>query len=649
MRLYVDGGILLKLALQKSRMISLLAVAAFGVVIFGDGQFAQAQEVVPGEYIIKFKGSVGASVARNKVQNKAQFKSAVPALGMYHIKQKPGFQGEIELEALKSDPDIEFIEPNYVLRKAQQESGQHFEKMSYEQVLEDIQMKRQAAGVEAMSSGTYTQTLANVQVEQAWAASSAYSVSNRPIVAIIDTGLDFNHRVFTQSGALWVNSGEIPGNGIDDDYNGFVDDISGWNFINNTANFFDDEDHGTHVAGIVLGATQDIFQTTMSSAKIRLMPLKFLDANGSGSTAHAISAMYYAVNNGAKVINNSWGGSAYSIALHDAMTYAYNNGVLVVSAAGNSARNNDVYGMYPANYDVPSNLAIAATTDYDYLASFSNFGANKVHIGAPGVYVVSTFPGGTTNNQYGYMSGTSMATPFVAGMAALSFREAPLLTGYQMKNIIYSKALSVSQLSGKVKSSARIDALATIQEAKLQFSTSASQPVYTAVYQAEPTRTIASTETSGKSGGAGCGLVKAISDTSNDHWNNPTKIGVLTFLILIPLLAWFLLAHLVPESRRRYDRYKLESVVSLKVGDREIQGRMKTISLGGMSFSAEDILDRGGVVKINIQSPDGKEVFEAEGQIVWSDENKSYGVKFVGAQESLLQSIRNWCIGALKV
>jgi subtilisin family serine protease len=606
-----------------------------------------AQEVIPGEFLVKFKGAVGSAVARNKVNQKAQFKSAVPALGLFHIKQKSGLDGEIDLESLKSDPDVEYMEPNYVLRKVQQDPGQHFEKLSYEQVMEDIQVKRQAAGLEALASasGTYTQTLANVQVEQAWAASAPYASGNRPIVAVIDTGLDSNHRVFSQSGALWINPGEIPGNGVDDDFNGFVDDVKGWNFISNTSNFFDDEDHGTHVAGIVLGATQDIFQTTMASAKIRLMPLKFLDANGSGSSANAILAMYYAVNNGAKVINNSWGGTSYSIALHDAMTYAYNNGVLVVSAAGNSAKNNDLYGMYPANYDVPSNLSVAATTDYDYIASFSNYGTNKVHLGSPGVYVVSTLPSGSTNSLYGYMSGTSMAAPFVSGLAALAFREAPLLTGYQMKNILLSKSLAISQLSGKVKNSSRVNALAAVQEAKVQASTSASQPVYSAVYEAEPSRSPASASSPAQLGGAGCGLVRSVGSLSQEPKGLPKQFGVLTFLLVVPVLLWLFFAHFGAEPRRRYERYKLESVVSLKVGDREIQGRMQTISLGGMSFCAQDILEKGGRIQINIQSPDGKEMFQTEGQIVWSVENKSYGVKFINAQESLLQQIRSWCMG----
>jgi hypothetical protein len=302
--------------------------------------------------------------------------------------------------------------------------------------------------------------------------------------------------------------------------------------------------------------------------------------------------------------------------------------------------------MYPANYDVPSNLAVAASTDYDYLASFSNYGANKVHLAAPGVYVVSTYPGGN-HNQFGYMSGTSMATPFVAGLAAMAYREAPNLTGYQMKSLLLSRVTTTAQLNGKVKTSGRVDAQTAMQEAIAQSGTSASQPVYTAVYSQEPSRSVASS--GGASGGGGCGMVKALVDQGAESMNDPWKITLFFSLLMIPILVWFVMMHFTPINQRRFDRYKLESQLSLKVGDREIQGTMKTISLGGLSFSADDILERGGVVKIQLQAPDGQSVYEVEGQIVWSDNTQKYGIKFVEAEEGLLQSIKRWSKNAVKV
>ena len=130
-----------------------------------------------------------------------------------------------------------------------------------------------------------------------------------PVVAVIDTGLDYNHEVFVDANAVWRNTDEIASNGIDDDGNGYIDDIRGWNFVANNNNPMDDEDHGTHVSGIVLGISQNIFATTLAAAKIKIMPLKFLDSSGSGATSDAVEAIYYAIANGATVINASWGGA----------------------------------------------------------------------------------------------------------------------------------------------------------------------------------------------------------------------------------------------------------------------------------------------------------------------------------------------------
>ena len=600
----------------------------------------QTNQAVPGEYLIKFRSSASISAVQGKIQAKGQLKSGMPGIGLYHANFKVGGNEVQAVADLQSDPDVEYIEPNYLFKTTQISAGPAFEKMDREQILEDLEVRRQAEssaenGIQS-GAGSYTQTNAQVHATESWNMSSNYNANNRPIVAVIDTGVDKNHSVFVNTNAIWVNTGEIPNDGVDNDNNGYVDDINGWNFVANSKNFADDNDHGTHVAGIVLGATQDIFASPLQPAKIRIMPLKFLDSTGSGATSSAISAIYYAVNNGAKVINNSWGGGNYSRALHDAITYAYSRQVLVVSAAGNSSRNNDVSPMYPANYDVPSNISVGASTDFDYLASFSNYGANSVNVAAPGVYVVSTYPG----NYFGYMSGTSMATPYISGLAAMAFREAQNLTGYQMKNILLSQSLAVNQLNGKIKDSKRVEGRDTVVYSKSQSATVPAQPDYTPVYSAEvSSRSPASNEIGAK--GAGCGTVaKMVMDRHN--LRDPMKMSVFFGLLMIPVLVWFALSSRSPANRRRFDRYKLESEIKFKVGDRELRGTMKTISLGGMSFDAEEILEKGGVLKVQIKSPSGNEVYEVEGQIVWSTETNAYGVQFKEAEESLLRSIQQW-------
>jgi subtilisin family serine protease len=401
------------------RMHSLLVIT-----ILMSMSFAQAQNAVPGEYLVKFKMTAAApGLASQKISGKMALKASFPAMGLYHVSLKQDATAQAGYEALKNDPEVEFIEPNYLLYK-EEIDGNLVKAESLDSLI--------AAGSVSASAATYSQSSAPTQVAESWGHVSSLSASGKIIVAVIDTGLYKSHRVFLPvanggTGALWVNNNEIPGNGIDDDHNGYVDDINGWNFVNNTANYNDDDSngHGTHVAGIVVGAGLNIFATTLDESKIEVMPLKFLAANGSGSTADAIKAIYYAVYNGARVINNSWGGSSYSRSLHDALTYAYNYHVFIASAAGNYNSDNDQTPMYPANYDVPSNMSVASTSSYDVRSAFSNYGVSKVHIGSPGEWIRSSVPGGASN--YAYMSGTSMATPFVSGMAALALRESPAL------------------------------------------------------------------------------------------------------------------------------------------------------------------------------------------------------------------------------
>jgi subtilisin family serine protease len=604
-------------------------------------------EAVPGEYIVKFKEVSAPAGVLNKMQGKLQLKGAFPRVNMFHISLKGGAQDLPSLEELANDPEVEYVEPNYIFKKAQsfQEEGLGAPAQVY------AAGEAEAQEQYSTSSSAYSQSGAQTKVAEAWGIQST-STTYRPIVAIIDTGLDKDHPVFVNSNAVWVNTREVPNNGVDDDYNGYIDDYNGWNFITNTPNFADDDGHGTHVAGIIVGTSLNILASPITeTAKMQVMPLKFLDANGSGTTSNAIRAIYYAVNNGARIINNSWGGGSYSRSLHEAMSYAYTNRVFIGSAAGNNGKNNDSVAMYPANYDIPSNLAVAATSDYDYMASFSNYGSRSVHLASPGVLILSTLP----NNRTGTMSGTSMATPFVSGMAALAMREAPFLTGYQIKDIILAKATNLSSLLGKVSSAARIDSYRLIAEAKIQSSVQASQPNYNPSLQGE-SRSAASSEASPN---AGCGLVstallKGPGTPGAGAWNYG---GVMAGLFLLPVIVWAVLRQRAlekskaadPAGRRKYDRFKMDTDVRVMVGDRELAGSLKTISLGGASFCADEALEKGGIITMKISSPDGKDLIEVQGQVVWNEANQAYGVQFSGAQQSTLTMIQKWTTGLMKV
>jgi subtilisin family serine protease len=323
--------------------------------IFAVGFTASAQSYVPGEVIVKLKADAGSpdsyAFMGKAVSDKAMnLKESWGKMNMYHFALRKGQSVEAAVQELKADPNVLYAEPNYIFSKSV-ETGLH-ETFSAQQI--------QEGSVSAQSG--YMATGANIGVQSVWSSSSGLP-AQKPVVAIIDTGLDTNHYVIQDSSALWTNPGEIAGNSIDDDGNGYVDDVHGWNFVDNSPTMYDDDGHGTHVAGIILSVDQNIYTTPLREARIRVMPLKFLNGNGTGTTSNAIRAIYYAVNNGAKVLNNSWGGTSYSSALHEAVAYTYSKGALFVAAAGNAGANNDSVPMYPANYDVPNVVSIAATTD----------------------------------------------------------------------------------------------------------------------------------------------------------------------------------------------------------------------------------------------------------------------------------------------
>lgn len=619
-----------------------------GVLISGfswsNFALAQMSTVVPGEYIVKMKSQSGVSSqrARAKLSARASMKASFPAMGMYHVSLNSAADPSANLDDLKNDPDVEYIEPNYKYEKfdvaSSSGSGSGY-------TLQTLLTYNWVSS----STNNYSQfsqaTVNSTQVVAAWSYSATLAQNpGKVIVAVIDSGLDSTHPVFKPfasggTGALWVNEAEVSGQaGVDDDGNGYVDDKNGWNFISNTPNFADDNSHGTHVAGIVVGAGLNIFATPLDESKILVMPLKFLAADGSGSTANAIKAINYAVNNGAQIINNSWGGGNYSQALADAMGYAYEHQVLVVSAAGNYNSNNDSIAMYPANYSMPSNLAVASTTG-NSLSSFSNYGATTVAVGSPGEDILSTVPGGT----YNYMSGTSMATPFVAGIAALALRENPTLTGYQIKEKVMATVDSLGSLNGKVSTSGRVDSSNLIQNVQSTLSLSSYQPDYKA------SRAPAS-EAAG--GAAGCGLVKsALHNGPGSGGSNPMA-GVVAGLLMLPMLVWFVLRQRAaandPKNQRRHERFKMSSQISVKVGDRELVGSMNSISQGGLSFNTDQALEKGGVVTMRIQSPDGHEVIEVQGQVVWSEANQSYGVQFANARQGTLAMIQQWTADLVK-
>ncbi|MDX2035318.1 MAG: S8 family serine peptidase [Isosphaeraceae bacterium] len=296
------------------------------------------------------------------------------------------------------------------------------------------------------------------------AAPAAWDIqtgNGRTVVAVIDTGVDYTHPDLAAN--IWRNSDEVAGNGIDDDGNGFIDDLRGWDFVTNDNDPMDDNGHGTHVAGTIGAVGNNGVGVAGVAWTTTIMPLKFLDASGSGSLSAAVRAIDYAVQNGARVSNNSWGSSGTSSTLGSAIQRAQTAGHIFVAAAGNSNQDNDVSASYPANYSrtYDNVVAVAAVDSNDNRAGFSSYGDQSVSLAAPGVSTLSTWPG----NRYASLSGTSMATPHVAGAIALLWDQNPSLTYQEVIAKLESSVDVLPQLTGLVKTNGRLNVARMLQNA----------------------------------------------------------------------------------------------------------------------------------------------------------------------------------------
>lgn len=257
------------------------------------------------------------------------------------------------------------------------------------------------------------------------------------VIAGIDTGVDRSHPDLAEN--MWINEGEIPGNGVDDDSNGYVDDVHGWNFVSNSNNPMDDHGHGTHTVGTIAAAGDNGEGVTGVVWSAKIMALKFLSASGSGTLSGGINAIKYAADNGAKISNNSWGGGGWQRSLADVVDYAHSKGMVTVASAGNS--NRDALDFTPAN--APSAVTVAAMDPNDSKAGFSNWGA-KLDVTAPGVDILSLKSAvspmcnadRTVGGKYCRVSGTSMSGPHIAGLAALLWSYRPDLTNEEVRQIL---------------------------------------------------------------------------------------------------------------------------------------------------------------------------------------------------------------------
>lgn len=320
------------------------------------------------------------------------------------------------------------------------------------QAIEDPQYQRQWSLENTGQNGGVPD--ADINAEMTWAIETG---KKDVVVAVIDTGVDYTHPDLIDS--MWHNNAEIPGNNKDDDQNGYVDDVYGINVIAGNGNPMDDNKHGTHVAGTI-GAAGNKIGVRGVALGIQIAACKFLSASGSGSVSDAVKCLEYfaKLKSRAKdpvnivASNNSWGGGAFSQAMLDAIKAHEKLGILFIAAAGNSSENNDVVERFPCNYRVPNVVSVAATDNRDQLAVFSSYGKKTVHVAAPGVKVLST----VLHHDYAELSGTSMATPHVTGLAALIASHYPQHNYQRIKNLIMAGGQLISSVQDITISGRRI-------------------------------------------------------------------------------------------------------------------------------------------------------------------------------------------------
>lgn len=420
-------------------------------------------EFVEGDVIVKFKSGASSNGARQaNLLSVAQAEFVETIRGSEVRADASGRQVETgsvvlaisklgtfeAIERLKKLPEVEYAEPNFIYK--------HFDTSN-----DPYYTNGNLWGM--YGNGTTPANQYGSQAGEIWPNLAAGSTGTKGVwIGIIDEGYMYTHEDLSPNAA--TNPGEVL-DGVDNDGNGYVDDIYGWDFVGNDNTVFDgvDDDHGTHVAGTIGARGGNLTGVAGVVWNVSLMNAKFLGTSG-GTTANAVRAVDYFTKLKEKVnvvaTSNSWGGGGYSQALYDAIQRANNAGILFIAAAGNSSTNIDKNKSYPASYDNANIIAVASIDSNGKRSSFSNFGAKSVDLGAPGRGIYSTVPRSSESgvvSGYASYSGTSMATPHVTGAVALYAALYPTSNAAQIKSAIMNQVIPTGSLNGKCVSNGRLN------------------------------------------------------------------------------------------------------------------------------------------------------------------------------------------------
>jgi len=395
------------------------------------------EEVYKNQISVLYKGDV------EGVEFVGEFEDDLK-LGVFNSSAKNKDEFEEDLKKLLKNPNVLMAEPNYEVSIDEDKPFVNDTQYSSLWGLQDI------------------------NIEKAWENTFGDS---QTIVAVVDTGVDYTHPDLSAN--MWINEKEIAGNKIDDDNNKIIDDIRGVDFVNWDTDPKDDHYHGTHVAGIVAAVANNALGVVGVAPKVKIMPVKVLSSSGGGSTLGIYYGFKYSVDNGAKIINASFGGRGFSYLMYYGAFYAYKNDVLIVAASGNSANNNDYTKIYPASYELDNIISVACVNQNNELSYFSNYGQKSVDIAAPGEWILSTTP----NMGYTSLSGTSMAAPHVSGAAALVNSMRDNLSAISIKNYLLKYVKKQDALRTKLLSGGILDIGSTLSDPSLKITLKVSTSI----------------------------------------------------------------------------------------------------------------------------------------------------------------------------
>lgn len=431
------------------------------------------------EIIVMYKEDTAKKVKTKALSNDVKEESLSNQCALVTVKDKETLQETIEL--LSQDEDVLFIQPNYKYYLMDNSvddvdfskqwwaynDGTFVSPSDTDVIMPDFPpFERHEKHFWPYTTAywgekTTTNTVSGIDINIVNAWEQFTRGGRETIVAVVDTGIDYGHQEL--SSVMWTNSKEIVGDGIDNDNNGYIDDVNGWNFYDGNTQIYigkgDEDDHATHIAGVIGAAHNNVgIAGIASNTNIKIMSVKALGGkDGSGTTESIIRGIQYAEDNGAVICNLSVGTEYDDPALKEVMQ---NSDMLFVVASGNESSNIDQVPVYPASYDLDNIISVANLQFDGTLHSSSNYGSKSVDIAAPGTYIYSTI----SNDSYTYMTGTSMAAPMVTGVAALVYSYYNGISTSGVKEIILKSASALSSLTGKVLTGGMVDAYAALNQ-----------------------------------------------------------------------------------------------------------------------------------------------------------------------------------------